>query len=94
MNEIINKIICLIVGHAKPERHITETERFIYAKRCSRCKNVVCNILNLKERDWLFKKKHLPPPIRSTREEIKKWEEYCEKKETQFKEENKQLKLI
>jgi len=82
MNKIkqwfLNNFVCQFKGH-RPEKHLKETEAFIYTKRCSRCKNTLIDSFTWK------KIKNIPPP-NSTPEQIKEWETYCESKLQQLRE--------
>ena len=78
MNKLMRRIICSIRGHAKIEKHLTETEDYINTERCSRCKSIMLSGHNIKF-------KQISPP-NSTTQQIEDWENYCDTKWQQLRE--------
>lgn len=70
MIKTLNKIICLFLGHNKTVGLI-ETKEYITKHKCSRCN---CALFTF---GWTWKIKDYPPP-NSTKEDIVRWEKFCE----------------
>jgi hypothetical protein len=68
--------VCQLKGH-EPEKHLNETEGWIFTTRCKKCHITLMG-------GFMLKFKHIPPP-NSTPKQIKKWEDYCETKWQQLR---------